>query len=267
MIVHNFDPVLIDFGILQIRWYSLAYIFGILAGWTYGKVIIGREILNKNQNDYSKNFDDLIGYIIIGVILGGRLGYVIFYDPIFYLENISEIFKLWNGGMSFHGGLLGVIIATIIFSKVKGINFYYFADIISCVAPIGIFLGRVANFINGELFGKVSNLPWAIIFPEGGNFARHPSQIYEAVLEGAVLFLIINFLAIKKKLLLKPGYISGLFLIFYSIARIIGENFREPDVNLGYFFNYFSMGTMLSILTFLSGCCIIFYIKSNEQNN
>ncbi len=267
MIVHNFDPVLIDFGILQIRWYSLAYIFGILAGWMYGKAIIGREILNKNQNDYSKNFDDLIGYIIIGVILGGRLGYVIFYDPIFYLENISEIFKLWNGGMSFHGGLLGVIIATIIFSKIKGINFYYFADIISCVAPIGIFLGRVANFINGELFGKVSNLPWAIIFPEGGNFARHPSQIYEAVLEGAVLFLIINFLAIKKKLLLKPGYISGLFLIFYSIARIIGENFREPDVHLGYFFNYFSMGTMLSILTFLSGCCIIFYIKSNEQNN
>ena len=267
MIVHNFDPVLIDFGVIQIRWYSLAYIFGILAGWMYGKVIIGREILNKNQNDYSKNFDDLIGYIIIGVILGGRLGYVIFYDPIFYLENISEIFKLWNGGMSFHGGLLGVIIATIIFSKIKGINFYYFADIISCVAPIGIFLGRVANFINGELFGKVSNLPWAIIFPEGGNFARHPSQIYEAVLEGVVLFLIINFLAIKKKLLSKPGYISGLFLIFYSIARIIGENFREPDVHLGYFLNYFSMGTMLSILTFLSGCCIIFYIKSNEQNN
>ena len=128
-------------------------------------------------------------------------------------------------------------------------------------------MGRVANFINGELFGKVSNLPWAIIFPEGGNFARHPSQIYEAVLEGVVLFLIINFLAIKKKLLLKPGYISGLFLIFYSIARIIGENFREPDVHLGYFFNYFSMGIMLSILTFLSGCCIIFYIKSNEQNN
>ena len=265
--IHDFDPVLIDFGILQIRWYSLAYIFGILVGWIYGKAIIRKQILNKDQDNYLKNFDDLIGYIIIGVVVGGRLGYVIFYDPVFYLKNISEIFKLWNGGMSFHGGLLGVIIATIIFSKIKGINFYYFSDIISCVAPIGIFLGRVANFINGELFGKVSNLPWAIIFPEGGNFARHPSQIYEAVLEGAVLFLIINFLAIKKKLLLKPGYISGLFLIFYSIARIIGENFREPDVNLGYFFNYFSMGTMLSILTFLSGCCIIFYIKSNEQNN
>ena len=265
--LHSFDPIFIDLGIIQIRWYSLAYIIGILAGWWYGKIIIKKQIEDDNQSNYLKNFDDLIAYIIIGVILGGRLGYVIFYNPSFYLENLTEILKLWKGGMSFHGGLLGVIIATIIFSKIKGINFYYFADIISCVAPIGIFLGRVANFINGELFGKVSNLPWAIIFPEGGNFARHPSQIYEAVLEGAVLFLIINFLAIKKKLLLKPGYISGLFLIFYSIARIIGENFREPDVNLGYFFNYFSMGTMLSILTFLSGCCIIFYIKSNEQNN
>ncbi len=265
--LHSFDPIFIDLGIIQIRWYSLAYIIGILAGWWYGKIIIKKQIEDNNQSNYLKNFDDLIAYIIIGVILGGRLGYVIFYNPSFYLENLTEILKLWKGGMSFHGGLLGVIIATIIFSKIKGINFYYFADIISCVAPIGIFLGRVTNFINGELFGKVSNLPWAIIFPEGGNFARHPSQIYEAVLEGAVLFLIINFLAIKKKLLLKPGYISGLFLIFYSIARIIGENFREPDVNLGYFFNYFSMGTMLSILTFLSGCCIIFYIKSNEQNN
>ena len=265
--LHSFDPIFIDLGIIQIRWYSLAYIIGILAGWWYGKIIIKKQIEDNNQSNYLKNFDDLIAYIIIGVILGGRLGYVIFYNPSFYLENLTEILKLWKGGMSFHGGLLGVIIATIIFSKIKGINFYYFADIISCVAPIGIFLGRVANFINGELFGKVSNLPWAIIFPEGGNFARHPSQIYEAVLEGVVLFLIINFLAIKKKLLLKPGYISGLFLIFYSIARIIGENFREPDVHLGYFFNYFSMGIMLSILTFLSGCCIIFYIKSNEQNN
>ena len=266
--VHNFDPVLIDFGILQIRWYSLAYISGILLGWFYAIKII--ELLAKKHNVKVLNktiFEDLIIYLIIGIVLGGRLGYVFFYNFNYYSVNFVEIFKIWEGGMSFHGGLLGVIIAAIIFSKIKGINFYYFADIISCVAPIGIFLGRVANFINGELFGKVSNLPWAIIFPEGGNFARHPSQIYEAVLEGAVLFLIINFLAIKKKLLLKPGYISGLFLIFYSIARIIGENFREPDVHLGYFFNYFSMGAILSILTFLSGCCIIFYIKSNEQNN
>jgi phosphatidylglycerol:prolipoprotein diacylglycerol transferase len=169
--------------------------------------------------------------------------------------------------MSFHGGLLGVIIATIIFSKIKRINFFYFTDIICCVAPIGLFLGRIANFINGELFGKISTLPWAVVFPNNGNISRHPSQIYEAILEGIVLFILINFFAQKKQLLLRAGYVSGLFLIFYSIARIIGENFREPDKHLGYFFNYFSMGVLLSLATFLAGCFIIFLIKNNEQNN
>jgi len=169
--------------------------------------------------------------------------------------------------MSFHGGLLGVIIATIIFSRIKRINFFYFTDIICCAAPIGLFLGRAANFINGELFGKISTLPWAVIFPNGGNISRHPSQIYEAILEGIILFILINIFAFKKQLILKAGYVSGLFLIFYSIARIIGENFREPDVHLGYFFNYFSMGVILSSITFLAGCFIIFFIKNNEQNN
>jgi phosphatidylglycerol:prolipoprotein diacylglycerol transferase len=169
--------------------------------------------------------------------------------------------------MSFHGGLLGVIIATIIFSKIKRINFFYFTDILCCVAPIGLFLGRIANFINGELFGKISTLPWAVVFPNNGNISRHPSQIYEAILEGIVLFILINFFALKKQLLLRAGYVSGLFLIFYSIARIIGENFREPDKHLGYFFNYFSMGVLLSLATFLTGCFIIFLIKNNEQNN
>ena len=143
----------------------------------------------------------------------------------------------------------------------------YFADIICCVAPIGLFLGRIANFINGELYGKISILPWAVVFPGAGNIPRHPSQIYEAILEGIVLFILINFFALKKKLILRTGYVSGLFLIFYSVARIIGENFREPDVHLGYFFNYFSMGIMLSAITFLAGCLIIFLIKKNEQNN
>jgi len=188
-------------------------------------------------------------------------------DLKFNNDQIFEILKLWEGGMSFHGGLLGVIIATIIFAKIKRINFFYFTDIISCVAPIGLFLGRVANFINGELFGKISVLPWAVIFPDGGNIPRHPSQIYEAILEGIVLFILINFFALKKQLLLKAGYVSGLFLIFYSIARIFGENFREPDKHLGYFFNYFSMGVILSFITFLAGCFIIFFIKKNEQNN
>lgn len=268
MIVHNFDPVFIDLGVFQIRWYSIAYIVGIILGWFYAIKII-KEMARKHNFAMIKQtvFDDLIIYLIIGIVLGGRLGYVIFYNFEYYSKNLFEILKLWEGGMSFHGGLLGVIIATIIFSKIKRINFFYFADIICCVAPIGLFLGRVANFINGELFGKISTLPWAVIFPTGGNISRHPSQIYEAILEGIVLFILINFFALKKQLLLKAGYISGFFLIFYSIARIIGENFREPDMHLGYFFNYFSMGVILSSITFLAGCFIIFFIKNNEQNN
>ena len=268
MIVHNFDPVFIDLGVFQIRWYSIAYIVGIILGWIYAIKII-KEMAKKNNFTMIKQtvFDDLIIYLMIGIIFGGRLGYVFFYNFEYYSKNSSEILKLWEGGMSFHGGLLGVIIATIIFSKIKKINFFYFADIICCVAPIGLFLGRVANFINGELFGKISTLPWSVIFPNGGNISRHPSQIYEAILEGIILFILINFLALKKKLILRTGYVSGLFLIFYSIARIIGENFREPDIHLGYFFNYFSMGVMLSSITFLVGCFIIFFIKNNEQNN
>jgi len=169
--------------------------------------------------------------------------------------------------MSFHGGLVGVIVAILIFSKKTKINFFKFSDIIVCVAPIGIFLGRIANFINGELYGKISSVPWAIIFPYGGNVARHPSQIYEAILEGIILFILINYLALKKQLLFRSGYISGLFLIAYSILRILSENFREPDIHLGYFFNYLSMGVILSSITFLAGCFIIFLIKKNEQNN
>ena len=268
MIVHNFSPTMIDLGLFQIRWYSVAYILAIILGWIYAKKIIKKTAKGEHNFVSIKvsQFDDIIIYLVLGIILGGRLGYVIFYNLEYYSQNILEIFKLWQGGMSFHGGLLGVIIAIFIFTKNTN-NFFKFSDIVSCVAPIGLFLGRIANFINGELFGKASNLPWAVIFPSGGNISRHPSQIYEAILEGAVLFILINFLALKKQLILKNGYISGLFLIFYSIARIIGESFREPDIHLGYFFNYFSMGTILSAITFSGGCLIIFFIKNNEQNN
>ena len=227
--------------------------------------------MTNTQNNFvpikKKDFDDIIIYLILGIIIGVRLGYVLFYNIDYYGQNLIEILKLWQGGMSFHGGLLGVVIAIFIFTKNANTNFFKFSDIVACVAPIGLFLGRIANFINGELFGKASTLPWAVIFPSSGNISRHPSQIYEAILEGIVLFILINFLALKKQLILKTGYISGFFLIFYSIARIIGENFREPDVHLGYFFNYFSMGTILSAITFLGGCLIIFFIKNNEQNN
>jgi len=263
--VHNFDPVFIDLGIFQIRWYSLAYIAGIALGWLYAIKIIEKLSLKKNYSLIRREqFDELITYLIIGIVLGGRLGYVIFYNFKYYSENIIEVFKLWQGGMSFHGGLIGLIIAVYIYSKNSKTSFFKFADIISCVAPIGIFLGRIANFINGELYGKVSTLPWAIIFPYAGNVARHPSQIYEAILEGFILFILLNYLAFKKNLIIKSGYISGLFLIFYSILRIIAENFREPDVHIGYLFNYISMGTLLSLIIFFVGFIIILLIKKNE---
>jgi len=269
MIVHNFDPVLVDFGFFQIRWYSMAYILGIILGWAYAVKIIKKTGKNTHDSESIKksDFDDLIIYLILGIILGGRLGYVIFYNLEYYIQNFFEIFKLWQGGMSFHGGLLGVIVAILIFSKNKNTNFFKYSDIVACVAPIGLFLGRVANFINGELFGKISSVPWAVIFPTGGNISRHPSQIYEAFLEGVILFILINFLAIKKNLINKTGYISGLFLILYSILRMLSENFREPDQQLGYFFNYFSMGMLLSFLTLIAGFLIIFLIKKNEQSN
>ena len=269
MIVHNFDPVLIDLGLFQIRWYSIAYILGIIIAWMYATKIIKLTTINKHnfQQIKKSEFDDLIIYLVIGIVLGGRLGYVLFYNLEYYAQNLFEIFKIWQGGMSFHGGLIGIIVSIVFFSKKTDTNFFKSADIVSCVAPIGIFLGRIANFINGELYGKISTLPWAVIFPSGGNMARHPSQLYEAILEGLILFILINYLALKKELLFKTGYISGLFLVLYSILRIFSENFREPDMHIGYFFNYFSMGVILSFITLLAGFFIIFFIKNNEQNN
>ena len=269
MIVHNFDPVLIDLGLFQIRWYSIAYILGIIIGWMYATKMIKLTTVNKYnfQQIKTSQFSDLIIYLVIGIVLGGRLGYVFFYNFEYYSQNIFEIFKLWQGGMSFHGGLLGVVVSIIFFSKKTKTNFFKFADIVSCVAPIGIFFGRIANFINGELYGKISTLPWAVIFPAGGSLPRHPSQIYEALLEGMILFILINYFALKKQLLFKTGYISGLFLVLYSVLRIVSEIFREPDIHLGLFFNYFSLGTLLSMVTLLAGLIIIISAEKNEQNN
>ena len=263
MIVHNFDPVLIDLGIFQIRWYSIAYIFGILLGWAYGKKILSRvSNINNNFNKIKKtDFDDLILYLIVGIIIGGRIGYIIFYNLEYYSANFLEIFKVWRGGMSFHGGLLGVIVAIFLFAKKTNNNFFKFSDIIACVAPIGIFLGRLANFINGELYGKISTAPWAVIFPNVDSMPRHPSQLYEAILEGVVLFIIINYLALKKELIYKTGFISAFFLIVYSFLRIFSELFREPDIQLGLLFNNFSMGTLLSLLTIIIGLFIAKSIK------
>ena len=264
MMVHNFDPVLIDLGIIKIHWYSLAYVFGILIGWWYGRLIITKKIHGSDQENYLKNFDDLISYIIIGVIVGGRLGYVIFYNLSFFVNQPIEILKLWKGGMSFHGGLIGVILSTYIFSKVKKLNYKIYFDIICCAAPIGIFLGRIANFINSELYGTPTDKPWGIIFPEIDNLSRHPSQLYEAFLEGIVLFVLINFLFLKKNF--NYGLISFLFLIFYGIFRIVSEFFREPDKHIGYIFDFISLGSLLSVGMMIFAIIFILKINLNGQN-
>ena len=248
MFINNFDPVAFNFFAIEIRWYSLAYIFGILFGWIYTK-----KLLIKDQN-IIKVFDDFITYLIIGIILGGRLGYILFYNIKYYLNNLLEIFFIWEGGMSFHGGLIGVIISTYIFGKKYEINKFVLLDYISITAPIGIFLGRLANFINGELVGKMTNVSWGVIFPNIDNNFRHPSQIYEAFLEGIVLFLIMNVLFFWKKY--KPGICSFMFLIFYGTFRIIAEFFREPDSHIGYVVGEISMGMVLSIIMILAGVLI-----------
>jgi phosphatidylglycerol:prolipoprotein diacylglycerol transferase len=262
MYTHNLDPVLIDFGFIVIRWYSLAYIFGILIGWWYGKKIISHILKITSLKFKPKNFDDLITYLILSIILGGRIGYVIFYNLDYYISNPSEIIKVWEGGMSFHGALLGIIIGTYLFSKKNGVSTFFMLDIIACVAPIGIFLGRLANFINGELVGKATNVSWGVIFPFVDMLPRHPSQLYEAILEGIFLFLILNILIFKKKY--KIGTSSCLFLIYYGIFRITSEFFREPDAQIGYLFGLLSMGSILSFFMILSGFIILRALKKNE---
>ena len=263
MYTHNLDPVLFDLGFVVIRWYSLAYVFGIIIGWWLGKKII-KHILKDTKIKFNLNdFDDLISYLIISIIVGGRLGYVIFYNINYYVSNPIDIFKVWEGGMSFHGALLGIIIGTYIFSKKKNIPTFFLLDIIACVSPIGIFFGRIANFINSELVGKATNVTWGVIFPLIDKMPRHPSQLYEAILEGFILFLILNILIFKKKY--KVGMSSSLFLIYYGVFRVVSEIFREPDAQLGYLFDLFSMGTILSFAMTLSGFIILFFLKKNEN--
>jgi phosphatidylglycerol---prolipoprotein diacylglyceryl transferase len=264
MYIHDLNPVLINFGFLEIRWYSLAYIFGILIGWWIAKKIINFKIQNKNLEFDSKIFDDLISYIIISIIIGGRLGYVIFYNLSYYVSNPFDIFKIWQGGMSFHGALLGIILATYIFSKKVKVNYFFFLDLVACVAPIGIFFGRIANFINGELYGKPTELFWSVIFPKIDEIPRHPSQLYEATLEGLVLFIILISLIYKEST--KRGVVSGLFMILYGLFRMISEQFREPDTQIGYLFNMFSMGSVLSFFMILVGLLILRKVKNNELN-
>ena len=259
MFTHNLDPIIFNFGVISIRWYSLAYVLGIIIGWWLGKkLILSKNYLFKQKFDL-KHFDDLITYLIISIIIGGRLGYVFFYNINYYVDNPIDIFKIWKGGMSFHGALIGIILGTYFFSVRRKIETLILLDVIACVSPIGIFFGRIANFINGELVGKVSYVPWSVIFPNVDLMPRHPSQLYEAVLEGLILFFILNIIFLKKKY--KIGSCSYLFLIFYGIFRIISELFREPDIQLGYIYNFASMGSILSLIMIFSGLTMIYIIK------
>ena len=260
MFINNFDPVAIQIFTLEIRWYSLAYIIGILFGWILSKKVF---ISDSNLKD---KIDDFITFLILGIIIGGRLGYVFFYNFEYYFNNPADIFKIWQGGMSFHGGLIGVIIASIWFSKKNNQNVFDYLDIVSLVAPIGIFCGRLANFINSELYGIETNMPWAVKFVQVDNLFRHPSQLYEAIFEGVILFLILIYFR-KKGFMKIPGFISGLFLIFYSIFRFLIEFYRAPDEQLGYLFFSLTMGQIISFIFLMIGIYLIIYKYEIKKNS
>ena len=261
MFINNFDPVAIQIFSVEIRWYSLAYILGILIGWFLSKKLF---ISDPRINE---KFDDYITYLILGLIIGGRLGYVLFYNLNFYLNNPLDILKIWQGGMSFHGGVVGIIIVTIIFAKKNYQNSFCYLDIVSYVAPIGIFFGRIANFINSELYGIETSVPWAVKFIQVDNLFRHPSQLYEALLEGIILFLILLYLK-NKDFTKTPGFISGVFLIFYSFFRFVIEFYRVPDEQLGYLLFNLTMGQIMSLFFLIVGIylVIIKYEKNKKES-
>ena len=260
MFINNFNPVAFQILSFEIRWYSLAYVVGIVIGW-----LLCKKIFIKNSN-INEKFDDYISYLIIGIIIGGRLGYIIFYNFNYYINNILDIFKIWEGGMSFHGGLIGIIVASMVFAKKYGQDSFLYMDLVSLVAPIGIFFGRLANFINSELYGIPTEVPWAVTFIQIDNLSRHPSQLYEAIFEGIILLLILLYFR-KKNFLEKPGLISGIFLIFYSIFRFFVEFFRVPDQQLGYLILNLTMGQIISLIFFLTGIFLVIFKNENKQNN
>ena len=256
MFINNFDPVAFQIFSLGIRWYSLAYIVGISLGWLYCK-----KRLIKDQRILDI-FDDYITYLIIGIILGGRIGYALFYNFGYYLNKPIEILMVWNGGMSFHGGVIGVIIASKLFSNKHKINQFIFLDLVALSAPIGIFFGRIANFINSELYGRATEVPWSVEFVLIDNIKRHPSQLYEAFLEGVILFFILYYF-FKKNYLKKPGQVSSLFLIFYSLFRFFVEFYRSPDSHIGFIIVNLTLGQMISAIFLIIGT-LLFIVKKNE---
>ncbi len=253
------DPVAVSFGPFAIRWYALAYIGGIVLGWLYARWVIKTPALWGGRSPITlPQMDDFILWVTLGIVLGGRIGYVLFYNPVFFFNHPTEIFELWKGGMSFHGGFLGCVAAVTLFARRNGISILSLGDITTAVGPIGLFLGRIANFINSELWGRYADpalVPWAMVFPNGGPLPRHPSQLYEAVLEGIVLFTVLAIM-IRKGALRRPGLILGTFIAVYGLARIVGEFFREPDPQLGFLWGGLTMGMLLSVPMVIAGVAV-----------
>ncbi|MEO1066221.1 MAG: prolipoprotein diacylglyceryl transferase [Pseudomonadota bacterium] len=254
------DPVAVELGPIAIRWYGLAYVVGLLLGYIYAKRICATPSLWRAEKPAVEkdHIEDFLLWAGIGVIVGGRLGFVAFYNTQFYLENPLEILKIWQGGMAFHGGLIGVIVAILLYTRRKNIAFLSFCDVMAVAAPFGLFFGRVANFINDELWGRVTDVPWAMVFPGAGPEPRHPSQLYEAALEGLVLWIILRWLTHSRQSLATPGLTAGIFGIGYASARIFVEFFRQPDPQLGFLFGGFAtMGMILSVPVLIGGIALI----------
>lgn len=247
------DPVAFAVGPLVVRWYALAYILGLLLGWQLVRRLVSRPHWNLRADDA----DDMLFYATLGVILGGRIGYVLFYQLGHYLEHPMDVLAVWRGGMSFHGGLIGVLVALWLFSRQRGVHFLEVADAAAVVTPLGLLLGRIANFINGELWGRPTDVPWAVVFPAGGPVPRHPSQLYEAFLEGLVLFLVMQWLARRPWREEERGRLGGSFLTGYALARSFAEYFREPDPQLGFVFMSFTMGQLLCVPMLLAGLFLL----------
>lgn len=250
------DPVIFTIGPLAVRWYGLAYVAGILLGWFYARRILQNPALWRNGTPALSptQLDDFLLWAAGGIVLGGRIGYILFYDFEAVLLDPIRAIEIWNGGMSFHGGLLGTTLAIVIFARRHAIAVWSLLDIVAAVVPIGLFFGRIANFINGELWGRLSSMPWAIVFPTGGPFARHPSQLYEAALEGILLLAALAYLVYRRKALQSPGLVTGIFVCGYAASRIFVEFFREPDPQIGYLFGgWLTMGMLLSLPMAIAG--------------
>jgi len=247
------DPIIFSLGLIEVRWYGLAYVLAFLTG-SY----LIKKFKNKFKPEIiNKKIDDFFIWSIIGAIFGGRIGYVLFYQLDIFLSDPLYVFYIWKGGMSFHGGLVGMILSIFLFSKKNKIQFFILADLVSLVAPLGLFFGRIANFINVELVGKITEFPFAMIFPTIDNYPRHPSQLYEAFLEGILLFIILIVIFLRKKIIKNNGYISGVFLLFYGLFRFLVEFIREPDQHIGLIFNLISMGQLLCIPLIIFGLIIL----------